>query len=104
MVTLFDHRYGTHGATWGISFLSRFSQQLIRAWPIFFASAWMTGIMRLSSARVSPIISTPLQADAVQLPVLPGSYFDCFISACALARSPDSFGVAYGSYSARPLL
>jgi len=45
-----------------------------------------------------------LQADAVHLPVLPGSYLDCFISACAFARSPALFADAYGSYSARPLL
>src|SRR3954464_13556636 len=72
--------------------------------PIFAAFAWMTGTIRLSRARVSAIISTPLQADAVHLPVLPGSYFDCLISAAAFATSPEKFGVEYGSYSASPLL
>jgi hypothetical protein len=71
--------------------------------PIFAASDWMTGTIRLSSARVSAIISTPLQADAVHLPE-PPEYFDFFISACAFVTSPEKFGVAYGSYSARPLL
>src|SRR6478672_6241488 len=71
--------------------------------PIFAASASRSGTMRVSTARVSAMTRTPLQADAVHLPVLPGSYFDCFISACALARSPALFGVAYGLYSARPL-
>src|SRR3954451_1813718 len=72
--------------------------------PIFAASASRIGTMRVSTPRGSAIVRTPLQAEAVHLPVLPGSYFDCFISACALARSPASFGVAYGSYSASPLL
>src|SRR5689334_18286288 len=63
----------------------------------------MIGIIRLSRARVSPIIRTFLHADAVHEPV-PPEYFDCFISACAFARSPASFGVEYGSYSASPLL
>src|SRR3954468_10252590 len=72
--------------------------------PIFDALAWTTGTIRLSSARVSAIISTPLHAAAVHLPLLFGSYFDCFISAAAFAASPDSFGVLYGSYSASPLL
>src|SRR5690348_4025094 len=75
----------------------------VNVMPIFAASAWTTGIMRLSSARVSPIISTFLHADAVHLPE-PPEYFDCFISACAFPRSPASFGVEYGSYSASPLL
>src|SRR6478736_4905942 len=30
MVTLFDHRYGTHGTTSVIIFLSRFSQHVVR--------------------------------------------------------------------------
>src|SRR5689334_2646706 len=72
--------------------------------PIFFASAWITGIIRLSSARVSAIISTPLQAAAVHEPVLPGSYFDCFIAAAALSTEPASFGVLYGSYVDSPPL
>src|SRR3954452_9187661 len=79
-------------------------ERTVNVIPIFAASAWMTGTIRVSTARVSAIISTPLQADAVHLPVLPGSYFDCFISAAALAASPESFGVEYGSYSASPLL
>src|SRR4029079_14792283 len=75
----------------------------VKVMPIFAAFAWMTGIIRLSSARVSPIIRMLLHADAVHLPV-PPEYFDCFISGCAFARSPASFGVEYGSYSASPLL
>src|SRR5437762_3537427 len=72
--------------------------------PIFATSASSSGTIRVSTARVSAITSTPLHADAVHLPVLPGSYFDCFISAAAFATSPASFGVLYGSYSASPLL
>src|ERR1051325_3843948 len=75
----------------------------LKVTPIFAALACTTGTMRLSSARVSAIISTFLHADAVHLP-LPPEYFDCFISAAALSTSPAAFGVAYGSYSARPLL
>ena len=55
----------------------------VNVMPIFAASAWMIGIIRLSSARVSAIISTFLHAEAVHLPV-PPEYFDCFISAAAL--------------------
>src|SRR5665213_3583611 len=75
-----------------------------RSMPIFAASSRRIGTMRVSTPRVSAIVSTPLQADAVHLPVLPGSYFDSFISACAFARSPALFGDAYGAYSASPLL
>src|SRR3954447_14738688 len=71
--------------------------------PIFAALACTIGTMRLSSARVSAIISTPLQAEAVHLPE-PPEYFDCFISSAAFAASPWPFGDAYGSYSASPLL
>src|SRR6476659_2371742 len=71
--------------------------------PIFAVAAWMTGIMRLSRARVSAIISTFLHAEAVHLP-LPPEYFDSFIAAAALSTSPASLGVAYGSYSESPLL
>src|SRR3954468_1049354 len=70
--------------------------------PILAAFAWITGTMRLSSARVSATISTLLHCDIVHLPALSGSYFDCFISAAAFVASPESFGVLYGSYSARP--
>jgi hypothetical protein len=52
----------------------------------------MTGIIRLSTARVSATMSTPLQADAVQVPD-PPEYFDCFISAWAYCRLPEEFGV-----------
>src|SRR6476620_3672252 len=72
--------------------------------PIFAASASSNGTMRVSTARVSAIVSTPLHAEAVHFPVLPGSYLDCFISAAALDTSPALFAVSYGSYSARPLL
>src|SRR5262245_22311112 len=44
------------------------------------------------------IITRFLHAATVHMPVLPGSYLDCFISACALARSPWNPSVAYGSY------
>src|SRR5437879_11874818 len=37
MKTLLGHRYGTHGTTSVISFLSRFSQQVVRGCPIW---AW----------------------------------------------------------------
>src|SRR5215813_10641021 len=79
-------------------------ERTLKVTPIFAALAWMTGTMRLSSARGSAIIRTPLHSDIVHLPLFPGSYFDCFIPAAALATSPDSFGVLYGSHSARPLL
>src|SRR5690348_398991 len=78
-------------------------ERTVNVMPIFLASAWITGIIRLSTARVSATSSTPLQADALQVPD-PLEYFDFLISAWALARSPEKFGVAYGSYSARPLL
>src|SRR4029077_7460275 len=56
--------------------------------PIFAASASSNGTMRVSTAGVAAIWCTPLHADAVHLPVLPGSYLDCFISAAALETSP----------------
>src|SRR3954469_3901976 len=71
--------------------------------PIFAVAAWMTGIIRLSRARVSAIISTFLHAEAVHLPE-PPEYFDCFISSAALSTSPALLSVWYGSYSASPLL
>src|SRR6059058_4450046 len=70
--------------------------------PILAASFWMIGIIRVSTARVSAIISTFLQAEALHV-LPPFEYFDCFISAWAFARSPEKFGVEYGSYSASPL-
>src|SRR5581483_8180661 len=69
--------------------------------PIFAALAWITGTIALSTERVSEISSTFLHWAAVHLPVLPGSYFDSFISAAAFDTLPASPGVLYGS---KPLI
>ena len=68
-------------------------------------AAWMTGTMRVVERRGCPRPSArSCRRRRCTCRSAAGSYFDCFISAAALSTSPASFGVAYGSYSASPLL
>src|SRR5919201_317688 len=104
---LFAHRYGTHGTTCVISFLSTAAQHATRGFTFAAArprgetalhllmSFSTIGTMRVSMSRVSAIIRTFLQALAVHFPVCLGSYFDFLISAAALETLPVWPGLEY---------
>src|SRR2546423_10126633 len=60
----------------------------------------MTGSMSVHGVSLRLRRRTLSQTGSVHLPVLPGSYFDCFIASIAACRSPAWFGLGYGSYVA----
>ena len=54
MNTLFGQRYGTHGTTYVISFLSRFSQQFVRS------SASLALQAAMSASTLGTLLRLPL--------------------------------------------